>query len=332
MTSPTDWIQIHAADEATPLSNLDARLNPGRHRFGLHLVDDAASKPVRIPVIVLKGERPGPVVGITAAVHGNELNGIFTIHRLFRRIQVADLRGTVVGVTIANLPGYLRHQRTYADGNDLNRIMPGRADGNEAQLYAHRLRERVLNHFDVLLDLHTASFGRINSLYIRADMRDQATADLARAVGAEIIVHNEGADGTVRDAVASRGVPAITIEIGDPQVLDREKVRDTRIGIREILEHLEMVPPDERVAERSAVECRRSYWLYTDTGGLLDVKVDLAHRVTKGDVIATLVDPWGQQLRTYRAPEDGIIVGCSTNPVARGGSRIVHLGIVGSPE
>jgi len=324
------WISTHEREAATHVDRLDVSSLPtGKHLLAIDLVDDATSAPVSAPAIALKGSEPGPVFGLTAAVHGNELNGIPTIHRLFRTIDPNALKGTVVGVTIVNVPGYLRHDRRLPDQYDLNRVMPGSPHGRESDVYAHRVLERVLSAFDYLVDLHTASFGRVNSLYVRADMRDGPTAKLARAIGAEIIVHNEGTDGTVRGTVAARGIPAITVEIGDPQIIDRAMVTRSRVGIRDAIEDLGMVAPDEVEALPTAVECARSYWIYTDAGGLLEVRAKLGARVAEGDVVAVLNDPWGQLLKTYRAPEAGVVVGKSTNPVAATGARILHLGVVG---
>ena len=329
----SSWIETHARGAFEEVPELDVEaLAPGRHHLAVALISDGTSQPVRAPVIVLRGAAgPGPVFGLTAAVHGNELNGIPTIHRLMKTIDPAVLKGTLVGVTIVNVPGYLRHKRLLPDAHDLNRVMPGRPEGRESAVYAHRLTTRILSKLDVLIDLHTASFGRVNTLYVRADMRDPATAKLARTIGPEIIVHNEGADGTVRSSVADRGVPAITVEIGDPQIIDRDKVREARIGIRDCLENMGMVPPDAQLAPETAIECMRSYWLYTDAGGFLEVRAPLGGRVAEGEIIARLVDPWGGLLRTYRAPEAGVVVGRSTNPVASSGARILHLGIEGLP-
>ena len=182
---------------------------------------------------------------------------------------------------------------------------------------------------DVLLDLHTASFGRVNSFYVRADLANATTAHLARLVGADIIVHNPSKDMTLRGSAENLGIPSITVEIGDPQIFDKDLVRLSRIGLRDILETLGMVEPDEEEALGQATECVRSYWLYTDTGGMLTVLPDCAARIAKGQAIARLIDPWGQVIRTYRAPEDGVVVGKSANPVARAGSRILHLGVPG---
>jgi predicted deacylase len=322
------WIRKHETERGRVVDAIDVEgLAPGVHRLSLHVVEDATGAPVRIPLLVLKGAEPGPVVGLTAAVHGNELNGIPTIHRLAKRLDPAQMRGTVVGATIVNVPGFLRYDRLFPDERDLNRIFPGKPDGNESDVYAHRLVERLIAPLDYLLDLHTASFGRVNSYYVRADMRHEVTAKLARALGAEIIVHNAGADGTLRACAAARDIAALTVEIGDPQVIDRGKVKESRVGLRDALEALDVVSPDAETAPRRAVECGRSYWLYTDTGGILEVLPTLAARVRKGTPIAHLVDPWGQRRRTYLAPEDGVVVGKGTNPVAPTGARILHLGV-----
>ncbi|MCA9689672.1 MAG: succinylglutamate desuccinylase/aspartoacylase family protein [Myxococcales bacterium] len=318
------------------LDELDiAGLAPGEvHLLRLALSHDAAGRLIWAPLLVYRAEAPGPIVGITAALHGNELNGIPTIHRLFERTGALRqlLKGAVVAVPIVNVPGYLRFQREYHDGVDLNRIMPGRPDGSAAQVYAHRVTERLVKHLNVLIDLHTASFGRINTLYVRADMRCEATATMARTVRPQIIVHNAGGDGTLRAAAASAGISSITIEIGDPQRLQPGLVRASRLGVQEILEHLEMIPDLDDPDPRDTVECLRSYWTFTDTGGILEVFPALSALVKKGEIVARISDPWGRTVATYAAPEDGIIVGKSTNPAAHTGARIIHLGIIGTPS
>ena len=305
---------------------------PGKtHYARIILAEDAVTRLIAVPVLIHRSTQPGPVVGITAALHGNELNGIPTIHRLFDPsgplMQLT--RGTVVAVPIVNIPGYIRYQRTFHDGQDLNRIMPGRADGNCAQVYANRILNRLVRHFNVLIDLHTASFGRINTLYVRVDMTRKESLRLARALRPQIIVHNAGGDGTMRAAAVAMGLHSLTLEIGDPQRLQPGLVRASRLGLQEVLEHLEMLPDVEDPDPREIVECVSSYWIYTDTGGLLEVFPALMARVKKGEVVARLSDPWGRVISTYSAPDDGIVVGKSTNPVAHTGARILHLGIIG---
>jgi hypothetical protein len=179
----------------------------GKSRLFVELVGDGLASGIRVPVLVARGYEPGPVFGLTACVHGNELNGIPVIHEIFNRIDPKSLRGTVVGVVVVNVPGLHMQQREFIDGNDLNRIMPGRSDGNAAEVYAHRLLERILRPLEYLVDLHTASFGRLNSLYVRADMRHEKTALMTYLLDPQIIVHNPASDRTLRGALSRSTSP-----------------------------------------------------------------------------------------------------------------------------
>ncbi|MCA9714401.1 MAG: succinylglutamate desuccinylase/aspartoacylase family protein [Myxococcales bacterium] len=300
------------------------------HRLRLCLSHNALGREFAAPVLIFRAAEPGPVVGITSAIHGNELNGIPTIHRLFDKTGAVHnlTRGCVVAVPILNTPGYLRFQREFHDGRDLNRIMPGRADGNSAEVYAHRILELLVRHFDYLIDLHTASFGRVNTLYVRADMNSEAESGMARAVRPQIIVNNDAGDGTLRGAASRAGVPSITIEIGDPQRIQPGLIRASRLGVQEVLEHVGLLPDIDDPDPRATTECSRSFWLFTDTGGILEVFPPLNARVKKGEIVATITDPWGRVVARYPSPIDGIVVGKSTNPAAHTGARIIHLGVV----
>ena len=296
------------------------------------LVQDGVGDPIRVPVMVMRGAEPGPTVGLTAAVHGNELNGARVVHRVFKELNGHTLRGTVVGVPIVNIPGFVRHQRELNDGADLNLAMPGRPDGKIADVYAHRLLDRVVSQLDHLIDLHTASFGRVNSVYVRADLTHPQTAWMARSQHPHIIVHHTGADGTLRSAAMSRGISAITVEIGDPQLFQQSHIDRAYLGVANVLARLRVVAVDEHKPEVDPIVCARSYWLYTDAGGLLDVYPKVTARVRSGEIIARLTDAFGRVQREYRAPEDGVVVGRSTNPVAQTGARILHLGVEGEPD
>ena len=296
--------------------------------YWLKIISDGLGNPISVPLIVARGKEDFPVLGLTAAVHGNELNGIPVIQRLFKEIDVKELKGTIVGIPVVNIPSFTRRKRRFVDGVDLNHIMPGKEDGNVSQVYAHRFLQRVVKHFDYLLDLHTASFGRVNSYYIRADMKHPITRKLALLQNAQIIVHNPPSDGTLRGAAESLEIPAITLEVGNPNTFQKKLIRSGIAGIHNVLSYLEMTEDEIVAPEKEAVRCKRSYWIYTDTGGLLTVPVNLTDLVKKGDLIATLRDVFGNLTREYYAPEDGIVIGKSISPVNQSGGRILHLGIL----
>lgn len=297
-------------------------------RYWLHVVTDGMGVPIRIPIIVARGAHDGKVLGLTAAVHGNELNGIPVIQRLMWEVDVNNLKGTIVGVPVVNIPSLLRKKRRFIDGTDLNHIMPGKPDGNVSQVYAWRVVERVVKQFDYLIDLHTASFGRVNSYYIRADMSDETVRQMAQLQNPQIIVHNPPSDGTLRGTAAELGIPAITLEVGNPNTFQKGMIREGLTGIHNVLNYLGMQESEIEEPDEEIVLCKKSYWIYTDTGGIMTVKPQVTDSVKKGEVIATIRNVFGDLLKEYLAPEDGVVIGKSTNPINQTGGRILHLGIV----
>lgn len=295
-------------------------------RCWLQLVRNGIGEPIRVPVVVARGRRDGPVLGLTAAVHGNELNGIPIIHRIVDGLDLETLRGTVVGVLAVNVPGVLLGQRQFNDGVDLNHIAPGRARGTSSQVYLHRFIDAVIGRLDVLIDLHTASFGRINSFYIRADMDNPKTARLARLQGPDIIVHNPPHDTTIRGAAAALGLPAITAELCDPHVFQNRVIDAGVMGITNAMVDLGMIEGMVTCPIRDTILCGGSYWLYTENGGLLTVLPELCEQVEPGQPVAEVRTVFGELYATYTAPERGVVIGRSIDPINQTGSRILHLG------
>ncbi|MEM8528379.1 MAG: succinylglutamate desuccinylase/aspartoacylase family protein [Bacteroidota bacterium] len=295
--------------------------------YWLQIATDGMGVPIHIPVMVARGLEDGKVLGLTAAVHGNELNGIPVIQRLFKEIDIKELKGTIVGVPVINVPSLLRKKRRFIDGTDLNHIMPGKANGRVSQVYAWRVVNRIIKEFDYLIDLHTASNGRVNSYYIRADMADEKVRKMALLQNAQIIVHNPPNDGTLRGTADEMGISAITLEVGDPNLFQKGMIRDGLTGIHNLLGHFGMTNSEVEEQDEDTVICKKSYWIYTDTGGLLTVLPKVTQKVKKGQLVATLRNIFGDLIKEYHAPEDGIVIGKSVSPVNQTGGRILHLGI-----
>ncbi|KAJ3195326.1 hypothetical protein HK101_000516 [Irineochytrium annulatum] len=327
---PTDDLPLLDQEDIPTMAYLDLQALPGGtvSRMWVALAEDGLNNPIRVPVIVAKGVKAGPVVGITAALHGNELNGIPLIHRLIRELNCKALHGTLVAIPVTNAPGYLRSQRGYSEGTDLNRILPGKSDGSAPQVYAYALMDRLIKNLDYLLDLHTASRGRVNSLYVRADMLNPRTRKMASLQNPQIIVHNKSPDGSLRGATMDKGIAAITVEIGDPSRFQKRFVKNALLGVTNILCHLKMIPSEPDLPEYEPVICSRSFWIFADKGGVLSVLPEIYTWVRKGEPIAYVHSLFGGVIRTYNAPEDGIVIGKSVDPVCESGSRILHLGVV----
>lgn len=314
--------------------DLDQYENGKIHKIWLQLGEDGFNEPLKIPVIIAKGNQNGEVLGLTAAIHGNELNGIAIIQRIMNSLDVANLKGTVVAIPGLNPLGIANDQREFIDLQDLNRLFPGKKEGNRSQQMAYQIAQKVIPLFNYHVDLHTASFGRVNSLYGRGDMQDDTLSTMLRILNPDIIVSNKGkasfgeASGlTMRAYAISKGVKSITLEYGNPQVYQKEMIDRGVKGLDDLMIWLKFKSGQLTIPEAHNV-CSKSYWVFTQKGGYLEVLVDLNQKVTKGQPIGTLRNSFGEIVETYTAPEDGIIIGKSTNPVNISGGRIIHLGIL----
>lgn len=299
-----------------------------RYDFWLPLYQTATSTQVRIPFIVVRGLGDGPVLGVCAAVHGNELNGIKIIHNLLQDLDLGKLQGSLICAPIVNVPSYNAGVRHFVDGLDLNHVFPGKADGKPAEQYARAFEKTYLPSIDYLIDIHTASEGRINTMYVRADLNGRRAKQMSFDFNPQIILHAQGGDGTLRNTARRRKIPAITVEAGNPSVLQGRMVYEGEIGVRNVMKGLGMLSGEKQMV-RQPIVCKSSRWLRTVSGGLLDTKFSLYQNIEKGQLLAITRDPFGKVINEYFAPSEGIVIGMATNPAAGAGTRYCHLGFEG---
>jgi predicted deacylase len=157
-------------------------------------------------------------------------------------------------------------------------------------------------------------------------MEDKDTREMALLQNADIIVNNHPSDGTLRGAADAMGIPAITLEVGDPNKFQRSMIRSGLSGIYNLLAHFDMLDQEIDIDDSDTVLCSDSEWMYTDTGGILRVLPNVTERVRKGELVAFIADIFGDRVAEYHAPFDGIVIGKETNPVCQSGGRILHLG------
>lgn len=298
-----------------------------RSEFWCDLYQDAVSCSVRVPFIVVRGERSGPVLGITAAVHGNELNGISIIHHLLDDLDLGELSGTVVCAPIVNVPAYNHGIRKFPDGSDLNHVFPGKPNGTAAEQYAYAFESTMMPCLDYLVDIHTASEGRLNTLYVRVDFDDPVAREMALDFNPHILLHGRGGEGTLRTAARNRSIPTITVEAGNPSVIQGRMVYEGEIGVRNVLKGLNMLCGSLQT-RRDPVMCQASEWLRTSSGGLLETHFKLYELVSENQLMATVRDPFGNKVAEYYAPFHGVVIGKAANPAAESGTRFCHLGEV----
>src|SRR5690606_955058 len=208
-------------EAAHNLRLLNGEVPPGTYqRLSWSATELFEGIPVSTPVLAVNGKLPGPKLCLTAAVHGDELNGIEMVRRVLHDLDPQKLSGAVIGVPIVNLQGFRRGSRYLPDRRDLNRYFPGNPNGSAASRIAWSFFTEVVRHCDALIDLHTGSFERANLPQLRADLRNPDVVTLTHGFGATVILHSDPAEGTLRYAASRIGIPTVTLEAGGPSDLE----------------------------------------------------------------------------------------------------------------
>ncbi|NNF40598.1 MAG: succinylglutamate desuccinylase/aspartoacylase family protein [Woeseiaceae bacterium] len=318
---------IAAEGMAAPLLLLDSEIMPGTaHRLSWAATELFEGVPVSTPVLVVNGVLPGPTLCLTAAVHGDELNGVEMVRRVLHEIVPDKLSGAVIGVPIVNVQGFRRGSRYLPDRRDLNRYFPGNPNGSAAARIAYTLFNDIIAHCDALVDLHTGSFERANLPQIRADLRNPDVVTLTQGFGSMVVLHSKPTQGTLRYAATLAGIPAVTVEAGGPSQLELAEVKHGVKGIETLLSTLGMVKKKRFWGDPEPVYYESS-WVRADNGGILLADVTLGSTVRKGDLLGTITDPMNNQRSELYSPYAGRIIGLARNQVVMPGFAAFHVGI-----
>jgi uncharacterized protein len=300
-------------------------------RFWFRAGTSALTQPWLVPVIVVKGARPGPKLLVTAGIHGDELNGIDVIHRL-ARIDPATISGTLVMVPGLNTPGLLQGTREWTPDHsraspNLNRVMPGEDGGRGIDDYAGRLWSRLMRpNADQAIDLHTQSRGTSYPMYVFAST--PRTVRMAELMAPDIIKIDQGEKGTVENEMVRAGVPAITLELGKPEVFDPVMVGRAEAGITNLMREMGMLagavaPRSPKIFIGNKQDVARG-----SQPGFAHWAVALGDDVKQGQEIGTITDGFGRIVEHVVAPVAGRISMLPTDPRRDRGdtmARIIHM-------
>ncbi len=316
---------MNDAERRDPAVWGDVHVQPGEGReVRLVLSETYAGADIGIPIYVWRGAEPGPTVYVTAAVHGDEINGTGAIRHIIMEELFTISRGTLILAPVINLLGFERHSRYLPDRRDLNRCFPGSPEGSVASRIASTIFRQIVKRSDFGIDLHTAAIRRTNFPNVRADMSDPRIADFARAFGAELIVSGRGPQGSLRRAACAAGCATIILEAGEVWKVERYVVEYAARGVRNCLIHLGMV---EGEAEKPSyrVETDRTKWIRAKHGGFLHFRVAPGDILEAGQVIATNTSLTGQEQGEIVSPRDGVVLGMTTLPSVAPGDPVCHL-------
>lgn len=278
-----------------------------------------------IPVHVMRSKKAGPTVFVSAAVHGDELNGIEIIRRLIQSKSLKISSGTLILVPMVNVYGVLNQSRYMPDRRDLNRSFPGSAQGSLAGRVADKFLAEIVRHCDYGIDLHTGAIHRSNLPQVRANLNDPETRSLAEVFGVPVLLNADLRDGSLRQAAVESDTRILLYEAGQALRFDELSIRAGVRGILNVITHLGLV---RRKSRRKAVTpyiANNSAWVRANSSGIVHNLKNLGDQVQKGTPLAEIGSPFGEILSTITANKSGIIIGKQNIPLVQEGDAMFHI-------
>lgn len=282
--------------------------------------------PTKLPIRVIRGRKTGPVVFVSAAIHGDELNGIEIIRRLRKLSILKRLKGTLILVPIVNIYGIMTLSRYLPDRRDLNRSFPGSTKGSLAGRVAKTFFDEIVSKSNLGIDLHTASIHKSNLPQVRTNIDNEYTFKLAKAFEAPVVLHSELRDGSLRSVAQDANVPILLYEAGEALRFDESCIRIGVKGIVNVLRENGMLPKISRKrATKLPVVTKMSKWIRSSHGGMIRTIKALGDTVKEDEIIAYIDDPFEDETFEILSPFSGIIIGKSEIPLIQEGDAIFHI-------
>lgn len=281
---------------------------------------------VSLPVHIIRAKKPGPTIFISAAVHGDELNGIEIIRRLISQKNFSIIRGTLIAVPMVNVYGVVNQSRYMPDRRDLNRSFPGSAKGSLASRVAYIFLNEIVKHCDYGIDLHTGAIHRSNLPQIRANIDDEETKTLAQVFGVPVVLNSALLDGSLREAAVQHQTKVLLYEAGEALRFDEFSIRAGIKGIENVLQHLGLIR--KKKSKKKLINpyvANSSAWLRANASGVVHNMVNLGDQITKGDILAEIGSPYGTIIDYVTATRSGILIGKQNIPLVQEGEAMFHI-------
>lgn len=303
------------------------RIAPGQRRqIDVPVARLYTHTPLNIPVEVVHGRRPGPVMLVCGAIHGDEINGVEIVRRVLRTRSLSRLRGTLIAVPIVNVFGFVQHSRYLPDRRDLNRCFPGSESGSLGSRVAALFRTEVADLATHIIDLHTGAIHRTNLPQVRAQLDcHPETPAMAQAFGAPVILNAELREGSLREYAERRGIAVLTYEAGEALRFDEWAISAGVRGVLRVMRLLDMLPAGRGSRVPACEIARGSSWARAPIDGVLRPRARLGARVVKGERVGIVAGPFGNEEGDVIAPADGIVIGMSNLPLVNEGEATFHI-------
>lgn len=317
-------------DDNNILEILDKKIYPGRSAtINFNMARLYTTTSVDIPIIIERSKKPGPVVLITAGIHGDEINGVEVVRQIISKEINKPARGTIICIPVINVFGFLSMSREFPDGRDLNRVFPGSKNGSLASRFAYQFVQKILPIADFCMDFHTGGASRFNAPQIRIKKGDEAALHYAHIFNAPFTILSKTITKSYRETCSRHGKPVLLFEGGKSRDSNKVIAKHGVDGVMRILYHFEMLRPKFTVPDATGetILIDNSSWIRAKYSGLLHMKIPCGKHVEKGEYIATITDPYGKLRHKVKAPHQGYIININESPIVYQGDAIFHLTI-----
>lgn len=302
-------------------------IQPGEFReINISIARLPSHTQIDTPIYVSRSVEDGPVLALTAGMHGDEINGMEIVRRILEEGLHKVKRGTVVCMPITNMYGFLNFSRDVPDGKDVNRSFPGSKNGSLASRVAYTLTHQIIPFIDYGIDFHTGGAMRTNYPQVRAMLNDAVNQELAQAFCAPFTIDSPFRPNSLRKEASKKGKNIIVYETGESLRLDQSGIEDGIAGTLRLMKHLKMIDAAPEPKEANKVIWSSS-WVRAKHAGLFQTATRCGQLVHKGDVVGTITDPFGEFKEHVKAPETAYVIGLNNIPVVNAGDALMHLGL-----
>jgi len=324
------------SQEALTVGDITARRGEAKSGF-IEVPAGADGPAVSIPVTVIRGVKDGPVLALTAGVHGYEYAPVLALQRLRPQLKPPEMAGTVIMVHVVNVPSFIKRTVYYNpyDWKNMNRVFPGTANGSMCERIAYQISRQVIDQCDYLLDLHCGDGNEDLTPYLYytetgAPDLDHKTKALAVNFGFRMIIHETAQPNTPSATLCAnsallKGKPALTVESGRLGRTDEEDVVRILRGLSNSLKHLKMMSGAPELLFEP-VWVKSVTYIRSEHEGIFYPLGHAGRHVEEGETLGYLTDYFGNILQKAIAPHNGIIMYIIATPPMSKGEPMVKLG------
>jgi hypothetical protein len=312
--------------ESFPLSGYT--IAPGERRIvsltAGHLYDTTE---MNIPIMVVHGREPGPTLFVSAALHGDEVNGVEIVKRVIRSRRLKRIKGTLIAVPIVNVYGFNARSRYLPDRRDLNRCFPGLEKGSLASRLAYAFMTEIVQKSTHGIDLHTGSAHRFNLPQIRASLNNRETLRLAQAFEVPVLLNSSLRDGSLRQAASDLDIPMLLFEGGEALRFDEKVIRAGVRGVLNVMSEIGMISTHRKKEESqgNSYIAKSSFWIRAPESGMVRGLRHIGRLVERDEVLAEVSDPFGVHRTPVKANRSGLIIGQNVLPYTNRGDALYHI-------